>query len=291
MSSQSIFWGVFMQKNYFDVVDCEFFADGLQISMLGGYAPALPEAIIPDRTNNLHTHLWYELFFVNEGNIVFHVKDEDIVIEKGNFLLVNPNHLHYVTNNYLVPVFSFFVKPIGEKNKNHPILETLRFNSSRIFETDEKSKIILELLYDACEKFSVKEAGGFLFSLLLHISAIEPSSSVKISHDSDTARMFKIDFLLNQYISKCKIPSLEDVAYELNISPRQLSRIIKTKYGCSFTEKVTEMRMLKASGLLQSGKTVTETASILGYSSVRAFYTAFYSKFGITPGNYRKEVK
>lgn len=288
MSFYSILWGVFMEKNILDIVDCEFLVDGLQISMICGTAPNLPNNSLGEHQNNFHTHFWYELFYVNRDHIVFHLPDRSITVKEGQFLLVNPNHAHYVDNPSRVPVFSFSVKPVSKSSENHEILDFLRISFSRIFETDRKCNVLMELLCNCDTNHSAKEAGNYMFALLLYLSELSPDSVVKTAHDSETARLFKIEYLFNHYVSQKKSPLLDDMAYELNISRRQLSRIIKTKYGCSFTEKITELRLIRAIGLLKSGETVTKTASEVGYSSVRAFYTAFHAKYGITPGDYRK---
>lgn len=279
-----------MREKITDITDYELSVDGLKINVLCEAAPKFSN-IDQQKSGYFHMHFWYEMFYVTEGEIIFHIKEEEISVKKGQFLLINPNHVHYVENPFCVPVFSFSVKPVSAAFEKHDILNFLRKSSSRIFETDKKCDRLMELLNDCRNEKSSKEAGNYMYALLLHISGLTPDSVLDIAHDSETMRLFKIEYLLNNCSGKDDVSSLEDIAYQINISTRQLSRIMRSKYGCSFKEKVTEIKMLRAIDLLKEGKTVEEAATGVGYASIRAFYTAFTAMYQKTPGEFKKEMQ
>jgi AraC-like DNA-binding protein len=85
------------------------------------------------------------------------------------------------------------------------------------------------------------------------------------------------------------IPSLEQIALRLNVSPRTLRRRL-TAEGTSYKILVNDMRKGKALDLLNTTNYSIEKIAIeLGYSDVPNFYHAFKSWTGKTPSEYRKE--
>lgn len=80
----------------------------------------------------------------------------------------------------------------------------------------------------------------------------------------------------------------EHLAAEMNLSKRQLSRVLQGIYGVSFRQMLIETRMHRAVQLLQEGnRTIEEIAYLVGYTSLSGFYSAFHNKFGMTAGEYK----
>ncbi|HHO75539.1 MAG TPA: AraC family transcriptional regulator [Deltaproteobacteria bacterium] len=85
------------------------------------------------------------------------------------------------------------------------------------------------------------------------------------------------------------IPSLEQLARRLNISPRTLRRHLSTE-GTSYKNLVRDMRREKAMDLLDRTDCPIERIAIeLGYSDVPNFYHAFKKWTGVTPSEYRNK--
>lgn len=85
------------------------------------------------------------------------------------------------------------------------------------------------------------------------------------------------------------IPSLEQLARRLNMSPRTLRRHLSAE-GTSYQALVNGMRKQKALDLLNTtGYSIERIAAELGYSDVPNFYHAFKGWTGKVPGEYRKK--
>jgi len=85
------------------------------------------------------------------------------------------------------------------------------------------------------------------------------------------------------------IPSLEQLARRLNLSPRTLRRHLTTE-GTSYKDLVKDLRKEKALDLLNTTDyPIEKIAMELGYSDVPNFYHAFKKWTGKTPSEYRKE--
>ena len=82
------------------------------------------------------------------------------------------------------------------------------------------------------------------------------------------------------------------LARKLNVSPRQLNRIIKKTYGLNYREKLQEIRLEIATDFLTtSNKRVSEIAELLGYSSSANFSSFIKNATGKTPTQIRREAR
>lgn len=269
--------------------DYEYLAEGLRISVLSGTAPKLPQKEISHSLTGFHTHFWYELFYARNSDLLFHTPEGNITVPVGHFILVHPQTVHYVEKIGDNFACSFSMKSATPKPSNHAILHLLEQEDLQLLKADTPCAMLVTLFEEACRRQNGTEACNHLFGLLLHLCELQATNTQSLSGDSDILRIYKIDYLLTQYASGDL--SLTDVAESLNLSSRQLSRIIKKQYGCSFRDKITGLRMREAERLLRSGHTVAETAAETGYASLRGFYSAFSGMYGISPGEYRKKHK
>ena len=82
-------------------------------------------------------------------------------------------------------------------------------------------------------------------------------------------------------------PSLEMLAAEVGCSVFHLSRLFSQKMGLSIPRFIRLRRIERAAELLRGGgKSVTEVAMMVGYSSLSAFNKAFVEQIGCCPGLY-----
>lgn len=77
-----------------------------------------------------------------------------------------------------------------------------------------------------------------------------------------------------------KTPTLQVLAKQTGTNVRSLTQAFRYQYGVSINQYVTECRMDKALSLLEQGKTVSETAYLVGYS-LPYFSERFQKRFGM----------
>ena len=83
--------------------------------------------------------------------------------------------------------------------------------------------------------------------------------------------------------------SVENLADALNISRVQLYRKVKAMLGISVSDYISDFRLENAKSMLETtDKSIAEIGYSTGFSSPNYFSTAFKSKYGVTPGAYRK---
>ncbi len=84
--------------------------------------------------------------------------------------------------------------------------------------------------------------------------------------------------------------SLSQLAPMMSCSPRHLNRLFRKELGTSFREKQIELRLARACDLLaNSDAKVVEIALESGYQSSSVFSELFKRRFGVSPGQWRRQ--
>lgn len=85
--------------------------------------------------------------------------------------------------------------------------------------------------------------------------------------------------------------TLKSLSERIGLSMRQTQRILRERYGATFSEKKTQARMSAANVLLQKGLSVTRVAEEVGYSCVEHFSAEYRKYFGFTASDYKKRAR
>jgi len=94
------------------------------------------------------------------------------------------------------------------------------------------------------------------------------------------------NFIINSFNDSSL--SVEQLADNLQMSRVQLYRKVKAILGISVSDHINNARLEKAKEMLISTSlNISEIAYMVGFSSPNYFSTAFKSKFGVTPKEFR----
>ena len=95
---------------------------------------------------------------------------------------------------------------------------------------------------------------------------------------------------VKNYISSCYMQdmSIGKLADHLRLDRRYLSRLFKEKTGETIQDYLTRVRMEEARRLLSLGQSVSEAASLCGYTDTCNFSKMFKKYFGTSPNNLKK---
>ena len=86
--------------------------------------------------------------------------------------------------------------------------------------------------------------------------------------------------------------SLDDVSHEFGISKYHISRCFSQKIGCSFTNYLNALRIQNANKMLLTTELpVTDISYQSGFESLSTFYRVFQQFHGITPSEYKRNMK
>jgi AraC-like DNA-binding protein/mannose-6-phosphate isomerase-like protein (cupin superfamily) len=81
--------------------------------------------------------------------------------------------------------------------------------------------------------------------------------------------------------------SRDQLAAEVGLSPRSLTRLFRAQTGLGFSEWRQRARLLAALGRISAGERITTVALSLGYASPGAFAVMFRRVLGVAPSAYR----
>lgn len=80
----------------------------------------------------------------------------------------------------------------------------------------------------------------------------------------------------------------DELAAMLNLSRRQLNRVLMQNYGMGYRQKMLRARMEYASNLLRTtDQKIGQIGAAVGYTAESSFYKAFQSYYNMTPQEYR----
>lgn len=250
-----------------------------------------------------HSHAGYEVQLILSGSGMIRVGTERYAVEAGDLVLVQPECRHKMelaSETAMTRItFLFFVS--GEKS-NDPesryIWDAFETAPPFLKVGDMVSKLpeipILQRelgKQGSCYLIRVKAMLQSLFiSMARAFSRVSETQIRPVNTDEDKNRAQQIeDYLHNDSFRDM---TCAEMAQALNLSQRQLERILQNLYKKNFRTLRLELRMDTANALLDEGKLTMEAiAETLGYSSVPAFYAAYRKFYGETPGSRKKRNK
>ncbi|MBQ9768704.1 MAG: AraC family transcriptional regulator [Clostridia bacterium] len=245
-----------------------------------------------------HSHLYNELFVCHSGEIDIMTDEGIITLSKDDAAIVPPNMTHHKINtseedNWDSVGFTVIQKSVSCNinlyNKLKPICEDGKVAVFKgVPEICRQVKEMHRPLPERIEYLPTLE----LVSVLSKLSALKPKSLISENKiDLRTPDVYRMAWFEDIVHTKfCEPLTVGMVAEMLNISPRQLSRILKQRYGSTFHRILSGIRLESAANLLISTDHSVQTVlSNVGYTNSTLFYKEFSAKFGMTPTEYRSK--
>ena len=225
---------------------------------------------------DLHRHA---LMCVSPGQIGGKTDEGKEIQTKGWALLFDPELLHGTELGHRMPQYTYF-----SYNTNEALLmdEEQRHTIVTLFE-----QIRFELRNgndDAHTRPILVNYIGLVLEYIARYYAKQLSTSTPTT--ADILRRFEA--LLKEYYTKEKqfqygIPTVKYCAQELFLSPNYFGDLIRQLTGETAITTIRNFIMQRARDLLVSGKTVAETADLLGFTYPQHFTRMFKKHFGIPP--------
>lgn len=253
-----------------------------------------------------HNHAAFELQFVwsGSGTLIFDEMEQNL--ETGSIHMIGPNIFHGVKpDENDPPVRSTLRFAFRDDNGNDPWYPGT--------EAEQLKAVLLSITY--C-RLPVQSVHGALFRLVDEIRAeLETSSlgsyttvhslfaqiivrvvrAIRLdnetnveyaipSRNKDDLRSHIIDIFFTGYRQHL---TLEMLAAQMNLSTKQVNRLLRQYFQTSFKQKLLDTRIEVAKDLLRTTDLpVEQIAGEVGCASTH-FYSLFQKKMGMTPTEYR----
>lgn len=235
-----------------------------------------------------HCHADYEIFFLLSGELTLRGEKESITAKAPVTVVVPPltNHITEAKNLQGYCMYFNLKKDPKVRGSLYEGVSAALQNKISLLPMKEETRFYVTQL----EKYSsshLQETHRHLIYLLFE-NLFESVTPPKVPQELPKNQQYinRIDlFLSEHYREKIR---LEHLAELLHLCPKQVSRIIYRKYGCSFTERIRDFRMALARTMLtDSDQTVEQIALTAGYENPTYFYAQFRKTHGMTPLEYR----
>ncbi len=240
----------------------------------------------------VHAHSAYELFAVIGGEI-------SVVTEKNTFtcrdsIVIIPSNLrHYVVfKNTSAVILNFIPQAMDQSFDDfYSVIISHISGDVVIYPINSSERFYCEKLMKKEDRLAFAEVEENLLVLLFAeiFSRFMPEEKVDLIEAKN-----QYVTVIDSYISlnSSRRIHLKDIANELHLCSKQVSRIIKKEYGCTLAELVARHRVGIAQMLLAKTEMKTyEISESVGYESPKDFRLNFKKVCGQTPTEYRKEMK
>ncbi|MEL6559170.1 MAG: AraC family transcriptional regulator [Bacteroidota bacterium] len=252
-------------------------------------------------TGNFHSHHYFEIVLIHSATGISHMIDfDDFTCQPGDAFLLHSNQIHKfsaqpdATHKMTVLQIEskYFLEVVTGANEYSDMLTKAFYLTNRLKIDEESRDRILNIIRQITLEIESKEEHyTFMISNLLRILLIEISRKAEIDSgvnaEKDILKRFwlLLDTMYHQSVT------IDDISDKLNISPRQLHRIIVGTTGLSPKKHKDERLSLQAKRLLySSGRAVKEFSYELGFNDVSNFTKFFIRKNGLTPIEFRRKM-
>jgi AraC-like DNA-binding protein len=228
----------------------------------------------------------YAAVCVDSGKGFFYSdKTGEIAVGPGDTMIVFPDVPHtYYPDKKWETHFVVWGGPESEKleklgflRKDVPVIK----GSSEI--VTQANRTLLELMNHE-ELASILERKNIALNMILDLFKASNQS-----HESGRTHLElqkAINFMKSNFTEDI---SIQECAREAGLSETHFRRLFKSHTGRSPKDFLTSLRISKAKELISSGKSIKESAFLVGYEDVFYFMRVFKNTTGISPGKFSRK--
>ena len=151
---------------------------------------------------------------------------------------------------------------------------------------DDCLQKVIDLHASSDSLFSAANINLALMNIMLHIlDKKQPDHHFVDPNIQNSYVAYTLDHIHKNYMYKIH---QEDIAKELQISVRYLSTLFKKYMNITLSNYINIYRINKSIELMQSDKSLTEIAQLVGFKDSQHYSKLFMTIIGETPSSYRK---
>lgn len=231
----------------------------------------------------LHRHQdCHEIYYLATGERRFFVENDLHLLKSGSFVFVPAGMLHrttYVNDSiharYYAKLPSAWFDGFGDKLQNSFVVN----------DGEELEVLFAELLREYEKDDALRTMAFRAIASTILVKALRLQSEKKEMSTVSKA----VEYIRRNLANPLQ---LEDIAHSMNLSPNYFSTLFHTSTGMTVVDYLKLARIHKATGLLESGNySVSEVASMCGFSDSGYFSVVFRSIMKTTPSVYRKKFR
>jgi AraC-like DNA-binding protein len=271
----------------------------------------LPIQVVKAQT--IHNHSVYEIHRIMSGAGTLLINDKEIPVQEGHLYIIGPTVYHSLKpqegttliHSSIRFAFQDTSKPEHwfPRNESEELKKALSKSSFHQFPDGAELAVMWNLLNDIQTEVSCPSLGAYanlqgLFVQLIVQLARSLSSEDGNEQDlqplpskvKDDLRGKIVDEFFTRHFKDA--PTLETLATELNLSVKQVNRLLLERYRTTFKQKLLDTRVEEAKALLRtSDMSIHSIAEEIGYSTSDNLCRVFIKRVGMTPTEFRRTYK
>lgn len=254
-----------------------------------------------------HSHQFLELNFMFKGTCHQVINGKDFTLQEGDILLMDSGSRHSISalgkEDILVNILfqnsnvslEWLTQLQGQNSLIYQLLlanSTTHHHSNYLILSTKNNKHVQHIIqqmmteYFIPHDFSQQIISQYLpilfYELARNLRQIDHSQKIEL----EETPYLQVLRLIDKHYQDLTLASL---AQELNFNKNYLSNLIKEKSGKTFTELITQQKLMKAKLLLQSTRMpIYEIAQSVGFSNKTYFYDKYRAYFGHSPRDDRQ---
>lgn len=267
------------------------------------------------KRSNLHSHDYYELLYIIDGEMREEFEDEVITLKRGEATLLNKNIIHgeqlgetafsaiYIDLSdfcaerllqYYRPDDSSIVLDFFSRQLHYPSSGKGEYCLFTLKSKTDSTECIQQLVNQIVIELINKEP-GFQFICLGQLRKIISIMDSQYDYDhhyvykisgSGKTTIEKIGLYVNEYMGNI---SKQKLAAILGYNAEYLCKLVKKNYGMSYSRYCLDIKIKSAANLLADTElAVTSICEKLKFTNRSHFYRLFENRFQVTPLQYRK---
>ena len=231
-------------------------------------------------------HRSYELLYTYEGSMHvelssgrYSLQPHDLIIYRSDRAVLDISE----NCSYLTAVFE-----LNQRKALHILNNTFHC-------TSELQQILWKLLIESGENSYYTKTLMECYlqeAILLLMQFYESISHKALFADNNSARNDLLSEILSYMNKRITEPvTIEDICHEFYISRSSLQALFKTHLNTSPKNYLLNIKLQKSKELIRQNQyTISETAYMLGFSSIHYFSRLFKKYFNTTPSAYAKKI-
>ncbi|NYE05860.1 AraC-like DNA-binding protein/mannose-6-phosphate isomerase-like protein (cupin superfamily) [Bacillus niacini] len=253
------------------------------------------------KSNMLHKHSFFEVCYIVSGTGIYLENGKEYPLSKGTLFISRPHIKHQIiSQNDLYILFVAFEPIYAEStDKGQELFQLL--STVEPFLIKDEEDLFIEMMWkmlilqaqqstNFIHDTIISTSGSLIFSLAEHFIKENHNDKDIKNQPLSTTHIHRAKLYIRDNLSQPL--RLKDVADNLRISSRHLSRLFTEELGVTFTQYVRNERINLATILLTTTDlSIKSIASETGFDTVHYFTTVFKEIIGVTPGEFNKQLQ
>jgi len=252
------------------------------------------------------SHNFWEVVYVDRGQVIEKVEDEEVVLKSGDILFHKPNEWHSqcadgenVANVAIISFIStsgcmnyFKDRKTTAGSKQRELLSKMIEEGRKLFGEQLGDPYITKFNKNpehpfGCEQLIRLYLAEFLISIIRNeMRGVES----KLTQNTSNALLNSILEFMDENISRKM--TLDELEVHTHTSRTAIENAFNNAFNCGAIKYFIKMKIDYAKIYIREGNyNVTQIAEMLGYESVHYFSRQFKQVTGMSPKEYSKSIK